>query len=251
MAKGYYQVEVDEQSIDKTAFVTPSEKFAFRRMSFGLKNAPAIFQRAMEFVLKDLYGCCAPYIDDIIIFSGSWKEHLSHLAQEFEALSRYGLRVKECKCEFGKLYVEYLGHIVGNGQLAEPEHRASAMKNFRQQISKKDLRSFLGAMSYYRRFICHFTDYSSILSPATSKKASGVVQWTEDMLAAFSTLKDILCDLCELTIPVCADVFSLHTDASGAGLGSTLNVVRDGVERPVAFYGKELRGDILPQSLSA
>ena len=242
LAKGYYQVEVEEGSIEKTAFITPFGKYACTRMPFWLKNAPAIFQRAMEYVLKDLYDLCAPYIDDIIVFSDCWDEYLVHLEQVFLALDKHGLKVKESKCEFGKMYVEYLDHIVGNGQLAVPEHRATAMKEYKQPVSKKDLRSFLVAMSYYRRFIPHFAEYSSVLSPATSKKASGVVQWSEEMLAAFSSLTDILCNVCKLTIPVYSDVFSLHTDASGAGLGATLNVVRQNDELPVAFYGKQLQG---------
>ena len=138
---------------------------------------------------------------------------------------------------------------MGDGKLAVPEHRAATMKEFKQPRMKKELRSFLGAMSYYRHFILHFVDYSSCLSPSTSKKASSVVQWTEGMLQAFHSLKLTLCNVCELTVPVQNDVFSLHTDVFGAGLGATLNVIRDGVEVPVAFYGKqlqELRGDIQP-----
>ena len=183
-----------------------------------------------------------PYIDDIIIFSMGWDDHLVHLGQVLSALDKHGLKVKEAKCEFGWKCVEYLGHIVGDGKLAVPEHRAAAMKEFKQPRTKKELRSFIGAMSYYRQFILRFADYSSCLSPSTSKKASSVVQWTEEMLQAFHSLKLTLCNVCELTVPVQNDVFSLHTDASGAGLGATLNVIRDGVEVPVAFYGKQLQG---------
>ena len=148
---------------------------------------------------------------------------------------------------FITLIHHFLGHIVGDGKLAVPEHRAAAMKEFKLP-RMKELRSFLGVMLYYRRFILHFADYSSCLSPSTSKKASSVVQWTEEMLQTFHSLKLTLCQMCELTVPVQNDVFSLHT-ASGAGLGATLNVIRDGVEVPVASMGsscRDLRGDIRP-----
>ena len=242
LAKGYYQIPVARDSIEKTAFSTPFWKYAFNRMPFGLKNAPAIFQRAMEVVLREQYEHAAPYIDDILVFCMSWEGHVNHLKGILSALDQRGLKVKREKCEFGRRYVEYLGHVVGEGQLAVPEHRATAMLKFQQPRTKKQLRSFLGAMSYYRRFIPSYANYSSHLSPATSKKAAGIVQWTKDMLQAFHDLKATMSNICKLTIPLPTDTFTLHTDASGAGIGATLNVTRDGKEVPVAFYGKQLQG---------
>ena len=121
-------------------------------------------------------------------------------------LDRHGLKVKKVKCAFGKRYVEYLGHIVGDGKLAIPEHPASAMLDFKLSNTKKQLRSFLGGMSYYRRFIPHYVSYSSILSPATSKKVESVVRWTEEMLTAFKDLKGTMVQVCVLTIPMHMDV---------------------------------------------
>ena len=95
---------------------------------------------------------------------------MNHLKGVLSALDQRGLKVKREKCEFGRRYVEYLGHVVGGGQLAVPEHRATAMLQFQQPRTKKQLRSFLGAMSYYRRFIPSYANYSSHLSPATSKR---------------------------------------------------------------------------------
>ena len=100
LAKGFYQIPLDESAIDKTAFVTPFGKYAFTRMPFGLRNAPAAFQRTMEEVLGHLEHC-APYIDDVIIFSSSWEEHLFDLKQVLKALEGKGLTVKTEKCAFG------------------------------------------------------------------------------------------------------------------------------------------------------
>ena len=211
-------------------------------MPFGLKNAPAVFQRCMEEVLRDCFDYSAPYIDDILVFSKDGVEHGEHLRRVLGALSDHGLSIRLSKCEFGKTQLEYLGHLVGKGQVAVPEDRATAMKDFVRPVTKKQLRSFLGMMSYYRRFILNFAKYSSVLSPSTSKSAPSVVDWSSSMLDAFNFLKGALVSVSVLTIPSQEDVFSVHTDASGLGVGATLNVVREGVELPVGFYSKQLQG---------
>ena len=242
LSKGFYQIGVEEGSVDKTAFITQFGKFQFSRMPFGLKNAPGVFQRTMEVVLADCYDCSAPYIDDIVVFSSSGAEHGQHLRRVLSALKETGLTVRLSKCAFGKTKLEYLGHMIGNGELAVPGHRATAMSEFLLPRTKKQLRSFLGAASYYRRFVLNFANYSSLLSPDTSKSAPSVVVWDERKLEAFNHLKGVLVDVCVLTVPSLEDVLVLHTDASGAGVGATLNVVRDGIEKPAAFFSRQLHG---------
>ena len=242
LSKGYYQIEMEEGSKAKTAFITPFGKFSFERMPFGLRNAPAAFQRTMEVVLRGCYLYAAPYIDDILVFSENGVEHIAHLKKVLEALSSNGLTIKETKCEFGKTHLEYLGHLIGNGELAVPRHRATAMAEFRLPRTKKQLRSFLGAASYYRRFILNFANFSSQLSPDTSKYAPSVVQWSGGKLEAFNHLKGVLVNVCVLTIPSQEDMFVLHSDASGAGIGATLNVLRGGEEKPVAYFSRQLQG---------
>ena len=242
LAKGFYQVEVEPQSQEKTAFVSPYGKFEFTRMPFGLKNAPATFQRLMEVVLGDCYHCSAPYIDDVVVFSGSGEEHVQHLRLVMEKLRKFGLTLKEAKCQFGRKKLEYLGHIIGGGELAVPGHRAAAMANYLQPRTKKELRSFLGAASYYRQFVQGYARLSSELSPMTAKSAPSVVCWSAEGLEAFTRLKVSLVDVCVLTVPSHKEDFVLHTDASGKGIGATLNVWRDGKELPVAFFSKQLQG---------
>ena len=242
LCKGFYQIEVEPDSMEKTAFITPFGKFQFTRMPFGLKNAPAVFQRTMEVVLGRCYEYSAPYIDDIVVFSKDGVEHAQHLRNVFSELRKYGLTVKEAKCEFGKLKVEYLGHIIGGGVLAVPAHRAAAMADFLLPKTKRQLRSFLGAASYYRKFVKGYASMSSVLSPATSKPAPSVVGWAKERLEAFNSIKVCLVNVCVLTILSQEDVFVLHTDASGAGIGATLNVIRDGEERPAAYFSRQLQG---------
>ena len=242
LSKGFYQIGIHEESKEKTAFVTPFGKFRFNRMPFGLRNAPAIFQRTMEEVLRGCYGFAVPYIDDILIFSKDGVEHVQHLREVLRCLSENGLTVKEDKCLFGRTHLEYLGHLIGQGQMAVPSHRAAAMKDYILPKTRTQLRNFLGSMSYYRRFISNYASYSAILSPATSKAAPSVVVWDSARLEAFNTLKGLLCTVCALTIPSSEDCFTLNTDASGLGIGATLNVIRDGVEKPVAFFSRQLQG---------
>ena len=142
-----------------------------------------------------------------------------------EELSASGLTVKLSKCRFGMRKIEYLGHIIGGGELAAPEHRAAAMAEHRLPWTKKQLRSFLGAAGYYRKFGQGFARMSSVLSPWTAKLAPSVVEWTEEGLLAFRDIKVSLVHLCILTIPSEEDVFLLHYDASGAG--RTFTVITD------------------------
>ena len=115
LSKGFYQIGVEKESSEKTAFVSPFGKYAFNRMPFGIKNAPAVFQRCMEEVLRDCFDYSAPYIDDILVFSKDGVEHGEHLRRVLGALSDHGLSIRLSKCEFGKTQLEYLGHLVGKG----------------------------------------------------------------------------------------------------------------------------------------
>ena len=142
----------------------------------------------------------------------------------------------------GKRHLDYLGHRVGCGKVAVPELRAAAMAEYKKPITRRDLRAFLGSIGYYRRFIPMFASLSSFLTPATSTKAPGTVQWTPEMLDAFVKLRESLCNFCILTVPFSTDVFELHPDASRLGIGSVLNVVRDTEVLPVAVYSRQLRG---------
>lgn len=120
LTKGYYQVPVQKCVQPKTAFVTPQGKFEFTKMPFGLRGAPSTFQRLMDTILTGAEDFSAAYIDDVIIYSRTWKEHLDHLQAVFQRLRQAGLTLKQEKCQFAMATCSYLGHIVGNGQV-QPE----------------------------------------------------------------------------------------------------------------------------------
>ncbi len=207
LTAGFHQIEVEEDSMPFTSFVCPMGKFMYCRMPFGLKNAPAIFQSAVEEVLKPVSGMSRNYIDDVIVFSEDWCSHLRDVKSVIECLGKAGLRIKRRKCEFGRRYLEYLGHQVGCGMVAVPEARVRAMADFRRPVTKKQLRSFLGSMSYYRKFIDGFAGMSSVLTPAVSLSSPARVVWTEEMSASFTRLRESLCQRVVLFIPVHNDVF--------------------------------------------
>ena len=242
LTAGFHQILVDPDSRDFTTFLSPKGKYRFVRMPFGMKNAPSHFQRTMEKVLAPVSDCAAVYIDDILIFSSSWQDHITHLARVFDCFKLAGLTAKRSKCDFGKTHVQYLGHIIGSGKLAVPAHRIAALAEYKRPITKKTLRSFLGCMSYYRRFIHKYSDMSALLSPATSVSSPKSVVWTEEMDSAFRQLKVSLCNHVSLIIPSISDSYSLHTDASGCGVGACLHVHREGEELPVAFFSRQLQG---------
>ncbi len=241
LTAGFHQIAMDEESSDLTSFVCPFGKFKYRRMPFGLKNAPAIFQAAIVAVLKTVAHCCVNYVDDVVVFSKNWEDHLSHLRSVIECLGASGLSIKLKKCCFGRSHLLYLGYRIGSGSFSIPDHRVSALSEFARPVTKKQLRSFLGSMSYYRQFIPKFAECSSLLTPATSLRAPLRVVWTKEMTSAFCELKVLLCSSCLLYVPSCEDVFVLYSDASGAGVGGCLHVVRDGRELPVGFYSRQLR----------
>ena len=157
-------------------------------------------------------------------------------------LRRHGLTAKPGKCVWGRSYVQYLGHIVGSGTVAVPRMRVTAMAEYKQPVTRTNMRAFLGSVGYYRKFIPQFAKYSSVLTPATCQDAPGKVVWTQPMLESFNYLRSVLCDMCLIYVPGPDDVYVLQMDASEGGVGAVLNVVRGGKTLPVAFFSKQLQG---------
>ena len=191
LTKGYYQVPVNPQYREKTAFVTPYGKYEFLMMPFGLISEPSTFQKLMDGLLNVLHDFTVAYLDDIIIHTDTWENHLNHMEIVFDKLREAGLKVKERKCTFGSGSCIYLEHIVGNG-LAQPmECKVEAVKTFKQPKTKKDFRSFLGLCGYYRKFIPNFSSITTPLSDLTKKSMPKQVKWNEKCDKAFIELKEV------------------------------------------------------------
>ena len=188
---GYWQVEMDEDSKALTAFtVGPLGFYECERMPFGLTNAPATFQQLMENCLGDLnLNWCIIYLDDVIIFSKTPKEHIQRLRGVFQKLWEAGLKLKPSKCEFFRTRISYLGHIVSKDGIETDPKKVTAIKNWPIPTSVTDVRSFLGFTNHYRRFIKGYAQIAKplykLISGKNSKLKKKTVDWRLDCDLAF------------------------------------------------------------------
>ena len=161
LQSGYWQIQMDEESIEKTAFTTGTDLWEFESMPFGLCNAPATFQRVMNYITMDAAHAMA-YIDDLLIFSDTFEDHLKHIEDILIRLIENGLKIKPTKCEWAKDSVTFLGHIISaQGITTEPKNTEKIAK-FPVPKSVKDVQKFLGLTGYYRRFV---KNYAKIALP--------------------------------------------------------------------------------------
>ena len=241
LASGYWQVELDQSAREKSAFTTHRGLFEFTRMPFGLCNAPATFQRLMQVILTGLEGkSCFVYLDDILVVSSTFEDHLSHLAELFERLRRAGLRLKPKKCLLLRKEVPYLGHVMTTSGIRPDPAKIETVKNFLTPTDVTKIRQFLGLASYYRRFIPAFARIAHPLHRLTKKDVP--FHWNSDCETAFERLKECLMTAPILSYPQCGPDkrFILETDASGLGLGAILSQEQEGQVHPIAYASRTL-----------
>ena len=240
LKSGYWQVPIAEQDKEKTAFRTSSgQLFEFNQVPFGLCNAPATFSRLMDRVLAGLHWeTCLFYLDDIIVFSSTWEEHLARLREVFERLRQAKLKLGAAKCTFAAKEVSYLGHrVTEEGLLPDPSLLA-AIRDIPPPTTATEVRSFLGLAGYYRRYVKGFAAIAAPLFALTRKEA--LFHWSEDCQAAFDQLKNRLTTSPITAFPDFSQAFRLYTDASTAGLGAILAQVREGKERIICCASRAL-----------
>ena len=239
LAIGYWQVEVEQTDREKTAFSTPFGLYQFKVMPFGLSNAPSTFQRLMEMVLAGLHwSTCLVYIDDIIVYSGSFEQHLERLEEVLRRLQRAGLKVKQSKCHLLQKRVCYLGHVLSEDGVETDPDKISCVLTWPVPVNIAQLRQFLGLASYYRRFVPKFAHIAAPLHRLTTK--GNAWTWTPECDIAFQTLKQNLTHAPVLPFPQFDQPFIVDADASGEGLGAVLSQVIDDEEKVVAYASRAL-----------
>ena len=196
---GFHQVPVKDVDRPKTAFVSPWGKYQYRYMPFGLCDAPAMFQRF--FVLRDVWNCSRAYIDDIVIFSGSWEHYCLHLVFVLEKIRDAGLILKAAKCEWGIASYTYLGFIVGHGRRRPEDVKVDAIRKFPIPKLKSQVRSFLGLTGYYRDLVPKYA--SNSFHQKVCSRCSGMDNSYGQRILLSANMFVCLC------IPVPSDCFSL------------------------------------------
>jgi transposase InsO family protein len=245
LQSGYWQIPMAKDSIQKTAFVTHEGLFEYKRMPFGLCNAPATFQRHLDSVLAGLkWQCCLVYIDDIIVFSSSFEQHMIDIRLIFNRLREHGLKLNAKKCFICCNKVTFLGHsITPDGIRPDPAKMSSIrLVTFSEKPEKQRMLSFIGLVGHYRKFI---QDFSKIVLPLRliAHKDNPWI-WDETCETNFNLIKEKLTsgEGPILALPNFKGEyrFSVHTDASDAGIGAVLYQSVNGSENVIQYASRSL-----------
>ncbi|GJX41344.1 putative reverse transcriptase domain-containing protein [Tanacetum coccineum] len=221
LRSGYHQLRVREEDIPKTAFRTRYGHYEFQVMSFGLTNAPAVFMDLMNRVCKPyLDKFVIVFIDDILIYSKSKKEHEEHLRQILKLLKKEELYAKFSKCEFWISRVQFLGHVIDCRGIHVDPAKIESIKDWASPKTPTEIRQFLGLAGYYRRFIEGFSKIAKTMTKLTQKGVK--FDWGDKQEAAFQLLKQKLCSAPILALPEGSEDFIAYCDASKKGLGAVL-----------------------------
>jgi len=259
LRSGYHQVRIADEDIEKTAFNTRYGQFEFLVMPFGLTSAPSTFMALMNHILRPyLDKFAVAYLDDVLIYSRTLDEHCEHVRTVLEQFRKHKLYAKRSKCEFFRNEVKFLGFIVGaDGVKVDPE-KVEAVRSWPVPKSVTEVRSFLGFVGFYRKFI---KDHSRIVAPMSDltktvtgpnavavptvagKKAkpAGAFVWTPQAQVAFETIRDALCCAPVLALPDPTKPYVVVTDASGFAIGACLMQDQGNGLQPIVYMSKKMQ----------
>jgi len=239
LRSGYHQIRIQPDDVPKTAFRTRYGHYEFLVLPFGLTNAPATFMHLMHETFRPyLDNFVIVFLDDILIFSKTLKEHEVHVKKVLEILRQQKLFAKESKCDLFKTEVEFLGHIVGRNGIRMMEDKVKAIQDWPTPTKVTHIRSFLGTAGYYRRFIKDFSKLAAPLSDLTKDNVK--FEWDNQQELAFKALKSSIATGPVLILPDPNLPFVVHTDASGFAVGAVLQQDQGQGLQPVAYLSKKM-----------
>ena len=239
LASGYWQLNLNAADRHKTAFITKYGLYEHIKMGFGLCNAPATFQRAMNFMLTGLlWTKVLAYLDDVILLGRDIPDTLKTLEEVFKRLRSFNLKLKPGKCKMFQEKVEFLGRLVGPDGMRITTDKMESIHTWGVPKNRKELEAYLGFMNYHREFIPGFAGLAECLYSLTRNKCK--FAWNEDHQRAFLMLKKVASENIVLAYPNALDPFILDTDASDFAVGAALIQVQNEHETPIAFASKTL-----------
>ena len=239
LKSGYWQVELAEEDREKSAFSAGAGLWQFKVMPFGLCNAPATFERLMECLLSSLPSNIALiYLDDVLVYGKSFAEQLINLRLVFDKFRVSKLKLSPKKCLLFQRQIKYLGHIVSKDGVRVDDEKIQAIRSWPKPSTVKEVRSFLGLCSYYRRFIAGFADIARPLHRLSEKPQ--VFEWSPEVEHSFESLKQELTHTPILGYPMPGEPFTVDTDASAEGIGAVLSQLQDGQEQVIAYFSRAL-----------
>ncbi|GBG84145.1 hypothetical protein CBR_g38119 [Chara braunii] len=247
LKSGYHQIAIRPEDQHKTAFQTRYGLYEFVVMPFGLCNAPSTFQHAMNRIFHDyLDKFVIVYLDDILIFSKTFEEHVAHLDKVLSLLPQHKFKINGEKCEFGRTRVLYLGHEISTKGLKPDDAKVATIRDWPRPQYVTEMRSFLGMTGYYRTFV---KNYSIVAAPLTDlTRLDTPWEWTDECEAAFRYLKHALTHYKVLKLPDPDKPFIVTTDASQYGIGAVLAHQEGPKLRHVEYMSKKMSSQKLAKS---
>ena len=241
MKNGFFQIKLDPETSHKSGFNSSTGNYSFNRLSQGLSNAPATFQALMHTVFRgDLWKFVLVYVDDILVYSPTFDDHMRHLGEVFRKLRNAKLKLHPQKCTFFSTSVKFLGHILTSTGVQVDEAKIQKVRDFPVPKNQRQLKQCLGFFNYYRRFCKNFAKVAHPLNELLRKDVAFV--WTESCQTAFEALKEALIQAPLLYYPNMNAQFRISCDGSTQGIGYILSQIdSSGVEVPIHFGSRNLR----------
>ena len=238
LTSGYYQVPLDPNCRSFTAFMCSKGCYEYLVLPMGLTNAVETFQRLMNEVLKGLIGViCQVYLDDIIIYSLTLEDHIKHVKIVVDRLKQHNLKIKLSKCKIAQTKIEYLSHVISYGSIQPSPNKVKDLLKYVAPLSKKQIHSFVGLASYYRKFIQGF---ANLIAPLIKAAHERILVWNNECQKAFDITRKLLISEPILKLPQFNLPFMLDTDASNYGIGGVLSQEQNNEIHPIAYFSKQL-----------